>query len=275
MLPFGSFLKVNSSFARLYLRLIGVPYVYARLTAPLILKRLPEDRGSMILDAGCGVGLYSITLAKMGYTVIATDISPQKLEMVSTLRDSEKLSSSICVIPCDVCKMSMINDKMFDGVLMLDLMEHIHDDNSALSEVARVMKKDGTLIITTPNSDQEARKRWSTSMDKAREKEQGHVRDGYSKSGIASILETHGFVNVEVIEYFKLLAVWAWKFHYRFWKKFGSFQFEDLCQASNAESGFTNLIIIALTFPFLLILCKLDSIVKGVGSQLLVKAIKS
>lgn len=253
------------------MRLIGVPYVYARLTAPLVLKRLPKNRGSMILDVGCGVGLYSITLAKMGYEVVATDISPQKLKVVSALRDNEKLGKSLRIVPCDVCRMPMMNGRSFDAVLMLDLMEHIRDDDCAIAEVARVMKKGGTLIITTPNSDPEAQKHWSASIDEERRKRQGHVRDGYLKSEITPILEAHGFANVEVIEYFKPLAIWAWKFHYRFWKKFGSVQFEEIYQL--AQSGFTAFII-ALTFPLLFILCKLDSVLKDVGSELLVKATK-
>ena len=41
----------------------------------------------------------------------------------------------------------------FDVVICTEVLEHIHNDESAISEISRVMKTEGQLFLTTPNGD--------------------------------------------------------------------------------------------------------------------------
>jgi SAM-dependent methyltransferase len=41
-------------------------------------------------------------------------------------------------------------DGAFDLVCALDVIEHVHDDNAALKELSRVIKRGGTLVISAP-----------------------------------------------------------------------------------------------------------------------------
>jgi SAM-dependent methyltransferase len=43
-------------------------------------------------------------------------------------------------------------DECFDGVLMFDVLEHVRDAARALRECVRVMRREGRLLLTTPNT---------------------------------------------------------------------------------------------------------------------------
>ncbi len=53
------------------------------------------------------------------------------------------------VLNGDVCKLSF-NDKCFDLIICNHVLEHIKDDTTALSEIFRTLKDDGTAILMVP-----------------------------------------------------------------------------------------------------------------------------
>ena len=53
------------------------------------------------------------------------------------------------VVKVDALKLPF-KDDLFDVILILDVIEHIKDDNSFLSEAKRVLKKNGKIILTAP-----------------------------------------------------------------------------------------------------------------------------
>ena len=50
----------------------------------------------------------------------------------------------------DVQDMNMISDEYYDVIICSHVLEHVEDDNKALSEFKRILKKDGQLIFLVP-----------------------------------------------------------------------------------------------------------------------------
>lgn len=105
-------------------------------------------RGKTILDLGCGTGLSSYMLTKNGYKVIGADISPLSIEKASkTFGDK---SSNLDYIVADGMDLTF-EEEAFDVVSSFLLIEHISDIPRALSEMLRVTKKGGMIIVLSPS----------------------------------------------------------------------------------------------------------------------------
>jgi ubiquinone/menaquinone biosynthesis C-methylase UbiE len=99
----------------------------------------PKD--AMLLDVGCGTGLNYSMLSQFG-SVWGTDRSSHALEFsrrrgINTLNqsDAEDLQFS---------------DNTFDLSTALDVLEHVDDDLRGISEIFRVLKPGGWLVVTVP-----------------------------------------------------------------------------------------------------------------------------
>lgn len=97
-------------------------------------------RGS-VLDLGCGDGDYSKSLKDLGFTVTASDID------IARFRHKDKIDFRYC----DITKEMPFADNTFDYVLLMEVIEHLRNPYAVLSEINRILKKSGSLIISTPN----------------------------------------------------------------------------------------------------------------------------
>ena len=98
----------------------------------------------VILDVGCGYGYGSKMLTKVGDMVVAIDISREALQY------AKKCYRGPAYIQADAERLPFREEK-FDCVVALELIEHVENGKNLLSEVYRVIKKDGLLILSTPN----------------------------------------------------------------------------------------------------------------------------
>lgn len=90
-------------------------------------------------------------------------------------------------------------DEKFDTILCYHILEHIIEDEKAMAELFRVLKKDGLCFVQTPYKAGEIYEDYSITDEKEREKAFGqrdHVRV-YSLEGLKKRLEKAGFqVNI-------------------------------------------------------------------------------
>ena len=102
-------------------------------------------RGATVLDLGCGAGEFSAALTKAGAQVIAVDVAAEALrragERVAGL--DARLWSAGEPLPVD--------DNAADVVWAGEVIEHVADVAPWLSEVRRVLRPRGTLLLTTPH----------------------------------------------------------------------------------------------------------------------------
>lgn len=105
----------------------------------------------VILEGACGFGYGAAYLSDKCKKMYATDISEENIEYA---KNAYKGYKNIKWEVSDVCALPY-KDEMFDLYTSFETMEHISIDNveKYLYEAARVLKKNGKFIISTPNKE--------------------------------------------------------------------------------------------------------------------------
>lgn len=102
------------------------------------------NAGEYVLDMGCGGGKFTSWMLQAGYTAQGMDISSNALRMAKCNNPdvSFELLAPDGSIPA--------SDDKFSAVWCTEVIEHILDVHIFLSEIRRVLKPGGILILTTP-----------------------------------------------------------------------------------------------------------------------------
>jgi SAM-dependent methyltransferase len=107
-----------------------------------ILSMIQPGRGKAV-DIGAGFGLLSKSVADMGYDVTACELDPVRLRHIRLL--------GLKCEAVDLDKRFPFKNASFDLATCSDVIEHLISPYSFLSEVGRIVKKGGAVIISTPN----------------------------------------------------------------------------------------------------------------------------
>lgn len=103
---------------------------------PEVVNRLyVKKKIANILDIPAGAGRLSDKLRGEGFNVISADINTAREDYVFA----------------DMNKTLPFDNEQFDAVISMEGIEHIINYQGLISELSRVMKKGGFLILTTPN----------------------------------------------------------------------------------------------------------------------------
>ena len=116
---------------------------YLRHYVELVTRYAPPR--SKILDLGCGNGISARLLNQADFDVIGTDISPLFLEEARAW-ENPKLRYRVC----DVMELPFESDS-FDVICSNELVEHLPDVETALTEMMRVVCGGGRIVISGPN----------------------------------------------------------------------------------------------------------------------------
>lgn len=100
-----------------------------------------DVRQKTVIDVSAGSGYVANLWHKAGANVRAFDMHPDILK-------SETLTCS----PIDLTKPLPIESNVADYVLLMETIEHIPNQTFLLEELARILKPNGSLIITKPNN---------------------------------------------------------------------------------------------------------------------------
>jgi 2-polyprenyl-6-hydroxyphenyl methylase / 3-demethylubiquinone-9 3-methyltransferase len=102
--------------------------------------------GKSALDVGCGAGLLCEPLARMGAAVTGVDAAE---ENVAVARDHAKQSGLDIVYRAGELSAQKLGT--FDLVTSMEVIEHVTDPGAFVSGLAKHLKPDGLLIMSTPN----------------------------------------------------------------------------------------------------------------------------
>jgi len=143
--PFGALHRLNP--VRLgFVRDLAVRHFATRTRKPL--------QGLDVLDLGCGGGLVSAPLARMGAKVTAIDASA---EAIGAARAHAAQAGLNIDFQNATAETLVESGKQFDLVAALEIVEHVADVRAFLSAASALVKRGGTLVISTINRTQQAR----------------------------------------------------------------------------------------------------------------------
>lgn len=118
--------------------------------AGIDLKTWGLPQGSVVLDLGAASGVIAEELAREGLKVRGLEYDAG---LVSKWQN-QKHSPDVEIVAGDGRKMPYGKDE-FDGALALEVLEHISETDQVLSELARVIKPGGKLVIGVPTASTE------------------------------------------------------------------------------------------------------------------------
>ena len=147
--------------------------------------------GSIVLDAGCGSGRHLRGLAKLpGLKIVGIDRNAKDVgDALTGLKNMpDALSFDYRVETADINALPF-GDAVFDCVICSEVLEHIPEHEKALSELVRVLKPQGHLVVSVPRYFSE-KICWLISHAYHNE-EGGHIRI-YKKRHLRRMLDRQG-----------------------------------------------------------------------------------
>jgi 2-polyprenyl-6-hydroxyphenyl methylase/3-demethylubiquinone-9 3-methyltransferase len=100
--------------------------------------------GERVLDVGCGEGRFAVGLARAGASVVGVDVAEEPL------RRARELHPELDVRLVNSAGGWELADASFDVVWAGEVIEHVADTAAWLSEVRRVLRPGGRLLLSTP-----------------------------------------------------------------------------------------------------------------------------
>lgn len=97
-----------------------------------------------VLDAGSGSGWLSENLLTKGFSVTALDLGLDSLK-----RSKKRLGSKVSYALGDAVKLPF-RDESFDAVVASEVLEHVESPAGVISELVRVLRKNGLLVVCSP-----------------------------------------------------------------------------------------------------------------------------
>ena len=127
---------------------IRIKYIKENIINKFKLKNKDNPlSGINILDIGCGGGLLSEPMARMGANVTGIDASDKNIKVAKLHSKKNKLNINyLCTSP-EKLKIK----KKFDVILNMEIIEHVEDINFFLKSCSGLLKKDGLMFVATIN----------------------------------------------------------------------------------------------------------------------------
>jgi SAM-dependent methyltransferase len=108
----------------------------------------PLCSGRDVLDAACGVGYGSAWIAQRGARVLGVDVDEPTVEYARRRYGGPDVRFE----PMDACALEL-PDESVDVVCSFETIEHVADPEKAVAEAARVLRRDGVYVASTPRVD--------------------------------------------------------------------------------------------------------------------------
>ena len=164
---------------------------------PAFFELCPELKpNARVLDVGCGNGAVAEELAKRGCKVVGIDMSETGIRLARQSCPSGRFE----VLPADENLLSNLDEKPFDLVYSLEVIEHLYHPQSFVAGCFGATRHGGKFVCSTPyhgyakNIMISFLDKWDTHHVSA---EVGEHIKFFSRKSLSKLLERTGFAHVE------------------------------------------------------------------------------
>jgi ubiquinone/menaquinone biosynthesis C-methylase UbiE len=150
--------------------------------------------GERVLDVGCGEGRFAVELLGAGAQVVGIDVAEEPLRRARARHHELDLRLVSDAGPWE------LEDSSFDAIWAGEVLEHVADTSAWLSEVRRVLRSGGSLLLSTPAHERLTLLRVALSQRAFAERfepREDHLRF-YSRDTLTQLLGDFGFAQVSV-----------------------------------------------------------------------------
>jgi 2-polyprenyl-6-hydroxyphenyl methylase/3-demethylubiquinone-9 3-methyltransferase len=109
-----------------------------------------------LLDIGCGAGLASEAMARLGHDVLGIDAAPEVIQAARAHADGQGLTVSY---RCMTAEALLAEGARFQAITALEVIEHVADPQDFLASLAGLLEPGGVLVLSTLNR---TRRSWMT-----------------------------------------------------------------------------------------------------------------
>ena len=186
--------RFNPMILKLYHSMFGAPDLNMHLRWRAI-RRLVSRLRAPVLDVGCGKGAFVIEAVKVnGGYVVGFDVSRDDIHLAKNVVSKSGIKS-VDLLIADARKMPF-KDKVFGSEMLLEVLEHIDEDDLVLDEASRVLMNDGHMIVTAVGPGYTLYSRHPIFSGEIQKKgffrEMDHVRDGYTLTSLEDKMSRSG-----------------------------------------------------------------------------------
>ena len=147
-----------------------------------IYEQLSTQVHGKVADIGCGTGFGTHILTRKAKLVDGYEVDANALYFAKRVFSNGNLQ----FWKMDITELGNAN-MHYDCITMVDVIEHIEDDDQAVVNIERLLKSDGVFFCSTPNKDSRYRK------------SENHVRE-YSQNELFGLMINH-FKTVDILDF--------------------------------------------------------------------------
>lgn len=107
------------------------------------------------LDVGCGGGILSESLAKLGAKVTGLDMAEESLIVAKNHAAKNRLM--IDYVKSSIEEHVLNHSQLYDFITCMELLEHVPDPQSIITSCAKLLKPQGKLFLSTINRNNKAK----------------------------------------------------------------------------------------------------------------------
>ena len=126
----------------------GIKFNRGKLLSGIIYpKFFPIDDNDEVINVGCGNGPQAVIYKDRYKNMVGVDINQERLDMAKQVaryfgvKNFETICANVEDIPLN---------KEFDKAVAIDIVEHVIHPEKLVGEIYRLLKREGTLLITFP-----------------------------------------------------------------------------------------------------------------------------
>ncbi len=127
---------------------IRIKYIKENIVKDFNIKSsIKPFKNIKILDIGCGGGLLSEPMCRLGATVVGIDASEKNIKVAKFHAKKSKLKIDYIVASPEKLRTKI----KFDVILNMEIVEHVEDINFFIKESSKLLRQNGIMFIATLN----------------------------------------------------------------------------------------------------------------------------